>query len=373
MTKLEQDNRPIFIVGASRSGTTLLRQMLNNHNRVWITGETHYFDDLRPRVRQNGTSGLDPAEVKRCLDYFARLKRSKDSALDPAVLEQEANARGGDADAHFEAFCRLQAQKRGKELWGEKTPRHAFRIGEMLDVFPQARIISLVRDPRAVVASYRDFGNRAQLETHLDAPERATVVEDLKRVKKSYNIVLASLLWNAAVRAAYDARSRFGLQRVYIQRYEALIATPEEALRQLTNWLGLDYQDGMLEVRVVASSYGEVDRREGILSEPVHRWRRTLTPTEASIIQTCCGRMMAELGYEKEPVGAPLHSLLWAWLTLPAGVTRALLANRGRMGKAAQYGRKRLVAVARRTPLVRSGDPKFGVDAPKVSPGAAER
>jgi len=154
---------PIFIVGASRSGTNLLRAAMNKHSTLWISGETHYFDDLRTRLDPH--AALLDGEAERCENYFRALEHrpygqegQPDAGdLNLEELRAEAHALGGHADAYFEGFCRLRARRNDKRRWGEKTPRHVFRIGEILDAFPSAKIICLVRDPRAVAASYRDW------------------------------------------------------------------------------------------------------------------------------------------------------------------------------------------------------------------------
>ena len=74
----------IFVVGASRSGTNLVRALLNAHSTLWISGETHYFDDLRPRLPGNGTEPLAGDDRERCERYFLALShRAFGQAGDP--------------------------------------------------------------------------------------------------------------------------------------------------------------------------------------------------------------------------------------------------------------------------------------------------
>ena len=67
---------------------------------------------------------------------------------------------GESADAIFAAHCRSQQAARGKTVWGEKTPRHVFRSKDILGAFPTAKLLVMIRDPRGVVASYRDWNDR---------------------------------------------------------------------------------------------------------------------------------------------------------------------------------------------------------------------
>lgn len=335
---------PILVVGPSRSGTSMVRESLNRHRLVWVVRETHYFDDLRPKLAQRG-GPLEENERDRVERYFLALGHRAygaeadvtRSAVPRFQLHDRASRLGGGGDAYFEAFCRVRAEQNGKVVWGEKTPRHAFRIAEMLAAFPSARIVCLIRDPRAVVASYRDWTRRPALDPTTGGPFAA----DRTRARRSYNIVLASLLCKAALRAAMRARDRFGDDRVRLLVYEDLVRAPDRAYAELMAWLGLPYDPAMLEVPLVQSSYAEAGAA-GISTEPLERWRSKLSPAEVRVIESCCADVMRELGYALErPRCSPL-AVPAAWLSTVPGVVRAALVNRRRLGRAGRYVGARL-------------------------------
>jgi hypothetical protein len=221
----------------------MLREMLNRHHALWIARETHYFDDLRPRLGARASLPLDRDDREQCERYFLALGHGAygqsfdlaQSAIDIEELRAEATRRGGSADAYFQAFCAGRAANQGKSQWGEKTPRHVFRIAELFSVFPEARIICLVRDPRAVAASYRDWKHGEPLADELEAG-----AADRRRIQRSYNVVVHALLWRSAMTAAREAHNAYGSTRIRLQRYEDLVGRPEEALRSLADWLGLE-------------------------------------------------------------------------------------------------------------------------------------
>jgi hypothetical protein len=342
---------PIFVVGPSRSGTTLLQEILNRHPALWIARETHYFDDLRPRLGERALEPLSTEDAQTCERYFLALgHRAYGHEGDPAQsqieadeLRAEAERLGGSADAYFEAFCRVRTRAHGKSRWGEKTPRHVFRINEILAFSPRAKVVCLVRDPRAVAASYRDW-KRERPEAPSDGD--AFFLEDRHRAARSYNVVVNALLWKAAMRASTSALARHGHDRIYLLHYEGLVENPDRTLRGLADWLGVIYETTMLDVPVAYSSY-EMPR-SGISTQPLERWREKLTATEISAVQTCCGRVMTDLGYRRENVSAPLHRLVWTWATVPTAFARAALANRKRLGRASEYVRKRLLLTVSR-------------------------
>jgi hypothetical protein len=336
---------PIFVVGPSRSGTTLVRSILNGHPALSIAPETHYFDDLRPRLGERALRPLDDGDRASVEKYFRALENrfyGQDGGpgevpTDAGELRRQALALGGTADSYFEAFCRVRMNALGKSRWGEKTPRHVFRIAELLGVWPQAKVVCLVRDPRAVVASYRDW-KRAK------SPAGASA--DRVRATKSYHPVLSALLIKGAVEASRQAQRRFGEDHVLLLRYEDLVLEPEASVRALADWIGVDYAPSMLEVSDKYGSYGDVGG--GISQAPLERWRKKLSPTEISVIQTCCRSTMEQTGYARERVAPPPLELARTWASVPVAVIRATLVNRNRLGRASEYVLKRLrLALAR--------------------------
>ena len=343
----------IFVVGSSRSGTNLVRALLNAQSTLWVSAETHYFDDLRPRL-PSGTVRLEGEARERCEQYFLALShRAFGQAGDPEQSSVErdelrplAGELGGSGDAYFEALCRLRAQRHGRERWGEKTPRHVYRIDDVLAAFPEAKVVCLVRDPRAVVASYKDWhaaGARRGLD---EAPEKQA---DRERTRRSYHPVLMSLLWRGVVRSSFAGLERHGPERVRIQRFERLADDTEAEVRALCDWLELEFEPAMLEIGVVNSSYATSGH--GVSRETVGRWRERLSEDEIGVVQSVCGPLMLELGYSFEPVEPSRLQLARAWGSVPFAAGRAAVVNRRRLGKATQYVRRRAGAAFSRGSL----------------------
>ena len=340
---------PLFVVGPSRAGTALMRSMLNNHPEIHITAETHYFDDLRVRLAAAAEAPLTADQAQACEVYFRALShRPYGHGGDPdrgwltaAALRTEAARRGIGTDAWFEAYCRLDAANAGKPGWGEKTPRHIFRIPDMLTRYPEARVVCMIRDPRAIVASYRDWKNQGGFDLEADSGHREALEIEEARTKSSYHVVIQSLLWRGVANAILGARDRFGETRVWFQRYEDFVEDPAAASRALMAWLGLSYADGLLEVPLHNSSFSSFSREAGVSKAPVDRWREKLSPAEIATVQDCCGALMARLGYTRVPTGiAPARVVPWA--TLPWAVLSAARANKDRTGSLPAYILRRL-------------------------------
>lgn len=346
---------PVFLVGASRSGTAMMRSCLNMHARIHLATETHYFDDLRARKGIHGVEVLPAARHAECADYFRALDdrpygMKGNPELSPFTRERLLHAAAGfgtDSDAIFEAYCRETARDKGAAVWGEKTPRHVFQIDAIRQRFPEARIICMLRDPRAVVASYRDWKNRGGLKRAIGNEDYQNAIRaEEQRAKLSYNLVIATMMWKAATNATLKARDRYGAEHVRVVNYEAVVADSEEQLRAICDWLGLPYDPAVLQIPMLNSSVSQFSDRAGISKEPAHRWREMLSDHEIDVVQRVAGPVLGAAGYERLDTRGSALAAAGEAIKLPGAVARAVFANRNRMGNLFGYTWRRLRAVA---------------------------
>ena len=203
----------------------------------------------------------------------------------------------------------------------------------------------LVRDPRAVVASYKDWHGAA---ARRGVTESSELEADRERSRRSYNAVLMSLLWRGVVRASFAALEHHGQERVRIQRFERL------ARRRRGGPRALRLARARLRARPARDPGRQQlvrDDRRRVSSEPVERWRERLSATEVGIVQSVTGELMDELGYARDDVAVSPLRLGWAWAATPVAVARAGVLNRRRLGKVSEYVRTRAGAAFSRGPL----------------------
>lgn len=330
---------PIIVVGASRSGTELVRALLNRHPEVGIAPETHYFDDLRPRVG-GGRSELTPDQREATREYFENLRSGWYGLNTTPRSSSSANwleNLGDTADEIFRQYCEAWSADRGKNVWGEKTPRHIFRGDDILAAFPDARILVLIRDPRAVVASYRDWRNQwAGRDTIDPALFDASQRED-RRIRASYSLSIVSMLWKSAARHAASLARRHGPDRVRIVKYEDLVAEPERTTRELCEWLGVRFYRDMLTVGVVNSSYVPAEAQDGVDPAVAGRWRGVLSKNEIGYVDWLTGGVARSFGYEPAGVGVSKAFAAWELALVPFRLLRAAAVNRRRIGALMPY------------------------------------
>ncbi len=341
-----------------------MQAMLNRHPEIYVLGETHYFDDLRVRSASRERVPLVGDAQKLCEDYFLALQHRpyghggdpEKSRLSREDLARLAKEEGNTPDGYFEAYGRAVSAMHGKARWGEKTPRHVYRINEILECFPGAKVICMVRDPRAVVASYRDWRNQGGFDFEADPGHLETLKVEAKRAKSSYHVILQTWLWRGTVQASLAARARWGADHVSVQRYENFVLDPEPITRELAAWLNLDFDPAMLEVPVTNSSFSSFEAKGGMQQAAIDRWREKLSAGEIATVQSCSGTALQGAGYEAAAVQASLAARAWPWLTLPFAGLRAVMANRERIGNIPAYIWKRIRLASGSVPKLHDGN-----------------
>jgi len=166
----------------------------------------------------------------------------------------------------FKRFLFYEVANNGKMIPCDQTPRNVFYIGEILELFPKARVINMIRDPREVLLSQKRKWKRRFLGA------RGIPLREALRSWVNYHPVTVSKLWNASAHAA----SRFAdEQRVYSLWFGDLLADPEVAVRKVCGFVDISFDRSLLEVPQVGSSSGwDRPERKGIDKGRAGSWRK---------------------------------------------------------------------------------------------------
>ena len=306
--RLPGEPEAIFIVGVSRSGTTLTRRILDKHSRIGIATENHFLGHLLPwegtRHYFHRLGDLhDDATVHALVElvYSGELQRRSrlrelspywrwlTSKVPPADIEAYLLASDRTDRGLFEAFLRIYADRRGKAVMGEKTPAHLDYVEELLEWFPDARVVHCLRDPRAIYASEL----RRRTEHAVGFPYRQLAAMPLLMSR----FVLLQVVWawaHAVHRHRQLVRRYPGHYRLV--RFEDVVAAPQATLDELCVFLGLDAEPRMLEQQV--TSKGARVGSAGFDAGAADRWRSHIDGRARATIERLLGRRLAEMGYE---------------------------------------------------------------------------
>ena len=265
-------NAPIFIVGAPRSGTTLLRNMLNRHPVIAIGPETDFNHYVYSR-RQSFGSLSESQNRQRLVDAYLATEHVRKMRVDLKALRDTLLREGTSYENFFASLLRFYAQSQGKKRWGEKTPRHAFMTETLCDWYVSGTVIHLVRDPRDVVAS----------SLHLPGATN--------------NVLGGAYLW---LHCNLEARKAHDRPQYLLIRYEELVKQPEQELRRICAVLGVEYSPVMLLPNCDPASVLPWYRRaeEPVTTDRLGKWRDELTPDHVALVEWIVGPHMPSFGYE---------------------------------------------------------------------------
>lgn len=321
--------RPIFIVGPSRSGTTMMAMALSRSRDVFSFKELHFFEQLwSPDSKRSNLSWSEAEKLAARLIFLNREGYLSTGTEAPylgeaaKMLELFPNSQRHAANI-YKFFLQYETRRASKVYPCEQTPRNIFYMSDILELFPNARFIHMVRDPRAVLASQKGKWKRRKLSA-----SSVPFKEDV-RTWINYHPLIMSKLWRSANLAACSLSND---HRIISVRFEDVVSNPREVLHRVCRFLGLEYSEKMLDIPHTGSSYSsDDDSKRGINSETADRWKGKLSASEVFWSQKINADLMNVYGYQKMAISPCIGSLAASILLLPFKLVLALLLNMGRM------------------------------------------
>ncbi|MBT9312509.1 sulfotransferase family protein [Leptothoe kymatousa] len=271
--------RPIFIVGMPRSGTTLLTSLLSAHPRIAISPESHFLTYWLPTY---GHLIEQPDKFQQFWQMLSHSKRFSYFDIDPETTLANILAKGPPTAVNiFAGWLETYGNRRGKPRWGEKTPLHYQHLEQLLAWFPHAQVLWLLRDPRAVSASLLRM-NWASNYVHIHAEQ-----------------------WCQSTQL-YEQRWQTD-GRVKLVQYEALVQQPQAVLDSIFEFLQEDLPEDLVNQRSTADM-PLVNRQGWALDHlnqslqpmdaiAVDRWKQQLSPSYVAIVNSLTHGVQQRYGY----------------------------------------------------------------------------
>jgi hypothetical protein len=303
----------IFVVGCNRTGTSLVRQILNANSGACLAPETHFLRRLAIAGSGRALERLGPlsddrtivklvdllyaGDPRRRISYWQFLRKNIDrDDFTAALLASDRTERG-----IFSTFMTVYAQANYADtsglILGEKTPTHVYSVPVLLEWYPDARIVHTIRDLRAVVVSK----NRK-----LAKPDTRDGLDKLVGLPRALigPVALPTELahttkgWLDAARLDRVYRSAYPGRYVMI-RFEDLVREPETEIERLCGSLGIPFEPAMTgEIHVAASGFRRSHRGpEGFDVGAIDRWRESLHPVVDRLLTFVAGQELRRLGY----------------------------------------------------------------------------
>jgi Sulfotransferase family len=295
-------NPIVFIVGAPRSGNTLLRRLIDAHPEIAVVDETHWIAKWLTRGRGlTPDRRVTPAFVRRLAEYhrFARWQ------IPLASLEELVS--NGSMPTYGEFVTRffdIYGEVRGKALVGDKTPRYVREIPTLHALWPTAKFVQIIRDGRDVCLSANTWRKAYKLRRRY-----ATWPSD--------PVSTAGAWWDWLVRCGRAEGSRLGPDLYYEIRYERLVADPAAECAAVCSFLGVAFDHRMLrfhEGHQVDDPRLDAKQAWRPVTPGLRSWATEMPPNDVERFEAIAGGLLRDLGYPRafpRPGAETLRRAAW--------------------------------------------------------------
>jgi GT2 family glycosyltransferase len=306
---------PFFVVGHGRSGTTWLELTLNSHPEVVCKGSGMFFGRDMPLYEGQATlpaalEGTGDLKIWHDMRPNYWSKRSFEEDL-PRLTK---------AIADYTMGAELAAS--GKKLAGDRTPHHVSYLDELHALYPEAKVVHVIRDGRDVAISNlhaiwqnaRDRSGPVDLEPEVQEKrdaylaDREGFVARGESIFTDYRIEQLAGSWRDVVSKGREDGERLFGERYFEVRYEDLLDDPAAELGRLLAFLGVDHDPEMVSRIAEDNSFERVTGRKRGEEDPAHfnrkgvagEWKKVFTDRDRRVFEERAGALLAELGYEQD-------------------------------------------------------------------------
>ncbi len=284
-------NPVLFACGVPRSGTTLLQRMLNSHPDLTVANDTHFIPRALELTSKNlivqATNSIEISLTDELADNvfnYHRFYRTGLSESEFIAIRARASTYRELVGGVFDCI----ADKENKSLAGEKTPDYVRRIRLLNRLFPDAKLIHLIRDGRNVALSLLDWA------TPKKGPGRIELWNESP-------IAVCALWWKWLVDQGLEQAKGLN-DSVYCEvKYEDLTDSPEPSVRELCDFLQLPFDEAMLQFnKGRTSSNPDLSAKSAWLGPKtgLRDWRRDMDAADVELFEALAGDTLQRCGYE---------------------------------------------------------------------------
>lgn len=282
--------KQIFIAGPSRTGSKFYMQLLNSHKNIFISPELIFRHPIKKDLYKVVDQKIkDKASIEEIysavLTFKERLPYIKViESIGPALLRSElCKLEKVTAYSIFDTIMKTAALVRGKKLYGAKFALHFSYTNELIEKFPESKVLYLTRDPRAIFIS--DFKKKKKESS--GNYYRFPIKGKLLRFVMIFYIIRE---WKWSMRTYERCKHKHLSDRIKLFSYEKLIDNQSKVVQQIAIFLDMSSNEFNADVvEVVDSSY-----QFGLSKD---RWRSEILRIELFLFKLFLGRKMKKYGY----------------------------------------------------------------------------
>ena len=329
--------KQIFVVGSSRSGTTMMGRILDNHKDIFTFNELHFFGTIWTNTSNQELSKLEQVNLLSrlfCIEENGLFRQ--DSIAD---FNDKAKSLLSDNIKNplevYALFLNTITLENSASISCEQTPKNMYYLEEILSHFPNAKVINLVRDQRDVLLSQKNKWKRKFLGAS------AIPLSESIRSFVNYHPLLMSKVWASSLQHTKKYKNH---NRVKIVKFEELVSNSEETIKKVCSFLDIDFQEEMLSIPVIGSSTEADSKLRHIDSSKIAKWEKGgLSNAEIYLSQIMSADMMRLFHYDLKKFKFPPILIVCYLLTLPIKVGMAFFLNLHRMGNVLEVIKKRFL------------------------------
>ncbi len=291
---MTENKTVIFIIGYSRSGTTLMANVLGKNSLVSFFRELHFFEKFW--IKKEFFDREKAFRVLHRLFCSQRIHPYRSCHENMFIDEIEDFLENYDFPVDglkiFSDFLFYETKRNGKKIPCEQTPRNLFYLDSILKSFPEAKIIFMIRDPRDILLSQKFKWKR-----YFKSQKNIYPIGEAIRSFINYHPITISLLWKASVSFVIPYLANPNVKCV---KFEELIFFPKETILNISKFIGIAFEETMLDVPYAFSSiFDDEKNKVGFDTRRTGNWKEKLNSAEVFIVELFTGKLMKNFGYEK--------------------------------------------------------------------------
>jgi len=330
------NTRQIFVVGSSRSGTTMMGRILGNHSDIFTFKELHFFGTIWTNSSNQNLNKEEQVDLlSRLFCIQERGIFNQNNHLDFKIKSEKVLEVDTASPLQiYELFLESMSKENSSLISCEQTPKNLYYLEEILNFFPDAKVINLVRDQRDVLLSQKNKWKRRFLGA------TSIPLKEAFRSFVNYHPILTSKVWNSSLSNTVKYLDN---NSVKIVKFEDLLSQSDQEVKEICKFLEIDFQDKMMKVPVIGSSTENDAKTElTIDNSKINKWRKGgLSNAEIYLSQKLSTEMMEVFGYDKKKFYFPPVLVLLHLVSFPIKLTLAFVLNFHRVGNIVEVIKKR--------------------------------
>ena len=293
--------KKIFVVGNSRSGTTMMSRILRNHSQIHTCKELHFFDSIVPgkdltakNSHKDSLKSLTKLLNNNTVDFF--------NSENKEVLERKATQLINEENRYtYAEILEIFFSQFDQQYVCDHTPQNVFYIDQISCALDQSYFVNMIRDPRDILLSQKNKWKRRKL-----GAKNIPAYESL-RAWSNYHPITISLIWKNAINSIKKSQNN----KIDI-KYEDLLIQPVSQIKKILTLVGLGYETDMESVAFTGSSTSSIKGEVGINETNTKKWLvGNLSNTEIFICETICKNAMRSYAYKPSGKRPFLVSLIF--------------------------------------------------------------